>query len=99
MRLARLPAALPPTPIRDEHDCREPLASEREAVGGRQAGAMDDHLRVHRAEEEMVLVLLADAAWVREPEQIGSSSRGRVSAPAAERAGERRGESHEIVTG
>jgi hypothetical protein len=59
---------------------------------------MNDDLRVHRAQEEMILILLPDLTGMRDPKKVELVVAGAAVATGGS-AGERRGESHEIVTG
>ena len=45
--------------IGHEHDRRKPLPTERQAVGCRQAGTVNDHLRMYGAEKKVILIFLA----------------------------------------
>src|SRR5439155_8035088 len=56
--------------VGDEEQCGETLAEQRQALDVRQARGMDDGVRMHGAEEKVVLILLPYFARMREPEHI-----------------------------
>src|SRR5262249_39108312 len=85
--------------IGHEHDRRKPLPAQRQPVGFREAGTVNDHLRLHGAEEELILILLADAARMREAEQIELVVAWPNSLASGRATGKGRREFHEIVTG
>jgi hypothetical protein len=56
--------------IRDQHDRRETRPPILYLVRIRQAGTVHDHLRMDRAQEEVVLILLSHLPGMRNAEQV-----------------------------
>ncbi len=57
-------------PIGHEHDAGEALAPQWQMVRIRKAGGVNDHLAMHGADQEMILILFADPAGVGQAEEV-----------------------------
>jgi hypothetical protein len=57
-------------PVRNEQDGRHALAAEGQFFRHRQARAVNHRLRVHRAEEKMILIFGTDVSRMRHAEQV-----------------------------
>ena len=60
----------PADTVGHQHDRRETLTAERHVLDIGEAGRSHDHLRVHRAEQEVILIAGAHVPLMRNPEKI-----------------------------
>jgi hypothetical protein len=82
-----------------QQQCGEALAAQREGLGRGEARPMDQHLPMDRREEEVVLVLSADEAAVREAEEVELVVPGPVPELHGDRGGPEVAGSHRGASG
>jgi hypothetical protein len=56
--------------IGNEHHRCQPLSAQGQALDGGEARAVDVDLRIHRADEEVILILGADLSRMRDAEEV-----------------------------